>query len=579
MRRRKAFRFLSGIAASSLVAGTIIVVGITPASAAGPSCTFVPSGAGSGGGTGPTNITGVVGGTTSVAISCTGLTPSTDTFIAIMASPLGGLTSSAIDEADLGTLTPLSQSTPGTWTGTVAVPATFSASDTNAVCPVSQAQANAGLVGCALAVADENTASQVSGAETLLQYATGQPTPAAPTLNVSPTTAKAGDTVTVSGSGWWGNALAATPIANSSIDVGGVNPSTSSVGVSAATYSGPGGTLTPPQISGTFVVPCGATGNSVTITEPNSTPQPGTISASASMTLSSPTTPTITSLSPNRGPSSGGTTVHIGGCLFTGATAVKFGGTPATSFNVVSDSSMTAVSPAGNGTVSIVVTATAGTGSASQAGQFTYGFQGYDLVGGDGGVFTFGDAGFYGSAGNRTLDKPIVGAALTASGKGYWLVGADGGVFTYGDAAYLGSLGGQRLNAPIVGIAATPDGNGYWLVGADGGVFTYGDAHYHGSLGGQQLNAPIVGIAATPGDGYWLVGADGGVFTYGDATYLGSMGGKPLNKPVVALISPDANGYALVGADGGVFTFGDAPYKGSRGGQTLNAPIVSGIVA
>ena len=48
----------------------------------------------------------------------------------------------------------------------------------------------------------------------------------------------------------------------------------------------------------------------------------------------------------------------------------------------------------------------------------------------DGGVFTYGDAGFFGSAGNVPLSKPIVGMAATPTGKGYWLVASDGGVFT-----------------------------------------------------------------------------------------------------------------------------------------------------
>ena len=55
-------------------------------------------------------------------------------------------------------------------------------------------------------------------------------------------------------------------------------------------------------------------------------------------------------------------------------------------------------------------------------------------------------------------------------------MGSDGGVFAFGDAGFYGSMGGQELNAPMVGMAATPDGKGYWLVGADGGVFAFGDA-------------------------------------------------------------------------------------------------------
>ncbi len=200
---------------------------------------------------------------------------------------------------------------------------------------------------------------------------------------------------------------------------------------------------------------------------------------------------------------------------------------------------------------------------------------GYWMVGSDGGVFTYGDAGFYGSAGGLRLNAPVVGIASTPDGRGYWMVGSDGGVFTYGDAGFYGSAGGLRLNAPVVGIASTPDGRGYWMVGSDGGVFTYGDAGFYGSAGGLRLNAPVVGIASTPdGRGYWMVGSDGGVFTYGDAGFYGSAGGLRLNAPVVGIAStPDGRGYWMVGSDGGVFTYGDAGFYGSVGGRSPTAYI------
>jgi hypothetical protein len=110
---------------------------------------------------------------------------------------------------------------------------------------------------------------------------------------------------------------------------------------------------------------------------------------------------------------------------------------------------------------------------------------------------------------------------------GYTEVASDGGIFTFGDAGFFGSEGGSHLNAPIVGIASTPSGNGYWEVASDGGIFTFGDAGYFGSEGGSHLNAPIVGIASTPsGNGYWEVASDGGIFTFGDAGYFGSEGGS-----------------------------------------------------
>ncbi len=192
---------------------------------------------------------------------------------------------------------------------------------------------------------------------------------------------------------------------------------------------------------------------------------------------------------------------------------------------------------------------------------------GYWVVASDGGVFTFGDAAFFGSMGGQKLNAPIVGMAPTPDGNGYWLVAGDGGVSSFGDAGFRGSTGGMRLNAPIVGMAATSDGKGYWLVAGDGGVFSFGDAAFFGSMGGQKLNAPIVGMAATPdGKGYWLVARDGGIFSFGDAAFFGSTGAMKLNQPIMGMAATaDGGGYWLVAGDGGIFTFGDAAFEGSTG--------------
>ncbi len=64
------------------------------------------------------------------------------------------------------------------------------------------------------------------------------------------------------------------------------------------------------------------------------------------------------------------------------------------------------------------------------------------------------------------LRAAVVGMAATPDGGGYWLVGADGGVFSFGDANFYGSATNTHPAAPIVGIAATPDGGGYWLANA-----------------------------------------------------------------------------------------------------------------
>ena len=247
---------------------------------------------------------------------------------------------------------------------------------------------------------------------------------------------------------------------------------------------------------------------------------------------------------------------------------------------------------------------------------------GYWQVAADGGVFTFGAATFYGSAGSLKLNQPVVGMAPTPDHRGYWLVARDGGVFAFGDAGFYGSTGGIKLNEPIVGMLSTLDGRGYWLVASDGGVFAFGDATFYGSavvddpdspvtaaapgsLGGGYLIADaggqvftfgdagfegdppvgsvgpgITGLAAThDSKGYWLVSTNGNVTDQGDALPYGSISGIPLNAPMVGMAStPDGAGYWLQGGDGGIFAFGDAPFLGSMGGQQLNAPMV-GIAA
>ncbi len=202
---------------------------------------------------------------------------------------------------------------------------------------------------------------------------------------------------------------------------------------------------------------------------------------------------------------------------------------------------------------------------------------GYWEVASDGGVFSFGDAAFYGSTGNIHLNQPIVDMAATPDGHGYWLVASDGGIFSFGDAAFYGSTGNIHLNRPIVGMASSADGQGYWLVASDGGIFSFGDAAFYGSTGNIHLNQPIVGMAASSsGHGYWLVASDGGIFSFGDAAFYGSTGNIHLNQPIVGMAGTvDGRGYWMVASDGGIFSFGDATFFGSMGGTPLSARMVT----
>ncbi|MEU7769309.1 IPT/TIG domain-containing protein [Nocardia sp. NPDC049190] len=71
--------------------------------------------------------------------------------------------------------------------------------------------------------------------------------------------------------------------------------------------------------------------------------------------------PSSSGVSPDRGPTAGGTSVMLTGTNLTGATAVSFGTTAATSFTVDSGTQITAVAPAGTCTVRITVTTAGGT--------------------------------------------------------------------------------------------------------------------------------------------------------------------------------------------------------------------------
>ncbi|MEA2990444.1 MAG: hypothetical protein QOG83_3155, partial [Alphaproteobacteria bacterium] len=81
--------------------------------------------------------------------------------------------------------------------------------------------------------------------------------------------------------------------------------------------------------------------------------------------------PTVTAVSPNHGPTPGGTSVTITGTNFTNAVGVTFDGTAATSFNLINATTITAVTPAhAAGTVDVTVLAGGASGTAT--GAYTY---------------------------------------------------------------------------------------------------------------------------------------------------------------------------------------------------------------
>jgi LPXTG-motif cell wall-anchored protein len=118
----------------------------------------------------------------------------------------------------------------------------------------------------------------------------------------------------------------------------------------------------------TAVAPSGAVGNYVVaITTPY-----GTNSGTPSSNYSIVAAPTVTALGTKTGSVAGGNTIGIGGTGFTTATAVYFGSTLATGLHVNSDTAVTAVAPAGSGTVDVTVVTAGGTSPTNATDTYTY---------------------------------------------------------------------------------------------------------------------------------------------------------------------------------------------------------------
>ena len=169
-------------------------------------------------------------------------------------------------------------------------------------------------------------------------------------------------------------------------------PAPTVTGLSPATGPQTGGTsvtITGTNFSGATAVTFGgvaATGYTVVSPTSITVPSPagtgtvdvrvttvgGTSATSAADQFTYVPAPTVTSISPTAGPTAGGTSVIITGTNFSGATAVTFGGNAATGVVVNSGTQITAISPAGTGTVDVRVTTAGGTSATSAADQFTY---------------------------------------------------------------------------------------------------------------------------------------------------------------------------------------------------------------
>ena len=148
--------------------------------------------------------------------------------------------------------------------------------------------------------------------------------------------------------------------------------------------------------------------------------------------------------------------------------------------------------------------------------------------------------------GASRLNQPVFSMAPTKSGNGYWLVARDGGIFSFGDAHFYGSTGSLKLNQPINGIGTSPTGRGYRMVARDGGIFSFGDVRFYGSLPGIGVHVTdVVGTAPTPTNkGYWIARSDGSVYAFGDALRYPDYRATPANPIQANLGNPSRGGIA-----------------------------------
>jgi hypothetical protein len=155
------------------------------------------------------------------------------------------------------------------------------------------------------------------------------------------------------------------------------------------------------------------------------------------------------------------------------------------------------------------------------------------LVGADGGVFALGDAKFYGSIPDlqrpggllegRRLAKPITGLATSPTGRGYWMVADDGGMFSFGDAGFFGSIPGvlppgRQLDAEMTDMI--PQDKGYLMLAIDGGIFNFGESRFWGSLGGKGLRDVVSATIKADRSGYLILRTNGTIHAFGASTEL-----------------------------------------------------------
>jgi Concanavalin A-like lectin/glucanases superfamily/IPT/TIG domain/Abnormal spindle-like microcephaly-assoc'd, ASPM-SPD-2-Hydin len=269
--------------------------------------------------------------------------------------------------------------------------------------------------------------------------------------------------------------------------------------------------------------------------------------------------PSLISMSPASGINTGGTAVTINGTGFTGAMGVTIAGTAVTSFTIVSDTVITAVTPAGSlGAASVLVTTAAGTNAANAL--YWYLPPGMATFNHTGSVQTF------------TVPSGVTKIHLDARGA----QGAAAGMGPMEGTPGIGGLGGKAVGDMTV----TPGQVLYLYVG---GQANEGTGGFNGGGAGGP-GAAAVGFSNVPDP--LPAGGGGGASDVRTSTSVadrvlvaggGGGGGKAgANASVSSAGVNGGNGGAMAGTNGVTSRSGGGGFGGSGatgGARGIGCPI------
>jgi large repetitive protein len=263
-----------------------------------------------------------------------------------------------------------------------------------------------------------------------------------------------------------------------------------------------------------------------------------------------PVPPVVTGIQPASGPEAGGTGVTITGSGLTGAIGVDFGGVPARSVVVVSDTQVTATAPAGTGTIDVTVTTPVGRSASSASDRFTYLAPPH-------------------VTGVAPASGPTTGTAITIDGTD---LAAGDTVYVGGVAATGVSLAGGQLHATTPGAAP---GTADVTVVGPGGTSPTGPADRF-----TYLAAPVI-TGVTPDQGPEAGGATvqltGTAFTDVQSVQFGTVaatGFTVVNAGLIVATAPPGTG----SVDVTVTTPGGTSPPGSADQYTYEPPpVVTGV--